>query len=262
MSHEPIAHLYRDDEDTDPTTPPSAAEPAVITWMRGRVADADCNDPQCQVEMETVLAYDTLAQRVRDQQREITAWASTVADVEAALAGCPDADTLGARVQIVVQELAASIDKVRSTERALDAYWRETQRLEGQLTAATQRLTVMENALRAPDEILLEKVAQAYIDARIKRSGVPWEPVNNNGLSAMREALLELASELALAAATPNHGPDAGKMDAVETVAHVLLTDYQCRRPGHGEPGNFYPLARMILAALRTRTPGGARDAR
>ncbi len=75
----------------------------------------------------------------------------------------------------------------------------------------------------------------------------------------LRETPVMQAARAALAAA-PDHMPDAGKMDAVETVAHVLLTDYQCRRPGHGEPGNFYPLARMILAALRTRTPGGARD--
>lgn len=88
-------------------------------------------------------------------------------------------------------------------------------------------------------------------ECRCREYGLPAD--------CLRETPVMQAARAALAAA-PDHMPDAGKMDAVETVAHVLLTDYQCRRPGHGEPGNFYPLARMILAALRTRTPGGARD--
>lgn len=110
--------------------------------------------------------YDAVTQRVEEQQREITAWSATVADVEAALAGCPEADTLGARVRMVVMENA----KLRAFQEGVASInlcggngttgaWREFGQYAGllkrldiartELAAATQRLANLLEGCRA-----------------------------------------------------------------------------------------------------------------
>ncbi len=62
----------------------------------------------------------------------------------------------------------------------------------GDIVAFTSRALRAERAiatLRNLDEQLLEAAGQAYIDARHEAQGLPYAPVNTNGLIAMRAAL-------------------------------------------------------------------------
>lgn len=199
-------------------------------------------------------AYDTLAQRVRDQQREITAWASTVADVEAALAGCPEADTLGERVR-------------RMISGAVDAHLARMDACN-RLTAATQRVEMLERQLEAiSGEDAFVAAAKAAYTAR---TGADASTATEDDIDECAE-IADAVVRAALAVATPadhlrgatnmidDHSGDANKV--VDAIAGVLLRDYQCRRPGEGEIGNFRPIARMCVDAIKA-APGGHGDGR